>query len=67
MDTQGFDVGHIGARVNFSSEGNDFRTRVVKHADLASHLPADSARVTPEERSAMMLRRFHSILRRYNF
>jgi len=64
MDTQGFEVGHIGARVNFSSEGNAYRTQVVKHADLAKHLPADSARVTPEERSAMMLQRFHSILRR---
>ncbi len=67
MDTQGFEVGHLGARVNFSSEGNDFRTQVVKHADLTKHLPADSARVTPEERSAMLQRRFHSILRRYNF
>ena len=64
MDTQGFEVGHIGARVNFSSEGNAYRTQVVKHADLAKHLPADTARVTPEERSAMMLQRFHSILRR---
>lgn len=66
MDTQGFEVGHIGARVNFSSEGYAFRTRVVKHAELAQHLPADTALVTPEERSAMMLRRYHSILRRYN-
>lgn len=67
MDTQGFEVGHLGARVNFSSEGYAYRTQVVKHAELARHLPADTARVTPEERGAMMLRRFHSILRRYNF
>ena len=66
MDTQGFEVGHIGARVNFSSEGNAYRTQVVKHADLASVLPADTARVTPEQRSAMMLQRYYSILRRYN-
>ncbi len=67
MDTQGFEVGHLGARVNFSSEGNDFTTTVVKQAELEKHLPADSARVTPEERSAMMLQRYYSILRRYNF
>jgi Protein of unknown function (DUF1214) len=66
MDTQGFEVGHLGARVNFSSEGNNFTTTVVKHAELEKHLPADSARVTPEERSAMMLQRYYSILRRYN-
>ncbi len=64
MDTQGFEVGHICARNNFTSEGTDIRTQVVKLAELASVLPADSLRVTPEERSAMMLQRFHSILRR---
>ncbi|MEO6716599.1 MAG: DUF1214 domain-containing protein [Novosphingobium sp.] len=67
MDTQGFAVGHIGARNNFTSEGTEYRTRVVKFADLEKVLPADSARVTPEERSAMMLQRYYSILRRYNF
>jgi hypothetical protein len=36
----------------------------VKFAQLADHLPADTARVTPEERSAQMHERFHSILRR---
>jgi hypothetical protein len=66
MDTQGFAVGHIGARVNFSSEGNAYRTQVVKFSELAKHLPVDTVRVTPEERSEQMLRRFHSILRRYN-
>lgn len=67
MDTQGFALGHLGARNNFTSEGTEYRTQVVKFADLDKVLPADTARVTPEERSAMLLRRYHSILRRYNF
>ena len=67
MDTQGFAVGHLGARNNFTSGGTEYRCRVVKHAHLANMLPADTVRVTPEQRSAMMLKRFHSILRRYNF
>jgi hypothetical protein len=67
MDTQGFEMGHIGARNNFTSEGTNYRCNVVKHADLDRHLPADTDRVTPEERRDQMLRRFHSILRRYNF
>ncbi len=64
MDTQGFEMGHIGARNNFTSEGTDYRCKVVKFADLAEHLPADTARVTPQERAEQMQQRFHSILRR---
>ncbi len=67
MDTQGFEVGHLCARNNFTSEGTEFRTQVVKHAELASHLPTDTVKVTPEERTRQMQQRFHSILRRYNF
>ena len=67
MDTQGFEVGHIGARNNFTSEGTDYRTQVVKFDDLAKVLPGDTVRVTPKERTAMMLQRYYSILRRYNF
>jgi hypothetical protein len=65
MDTQGFERGNICARNNFVDYGLDLSTRVVKHAQIADHLPADSARVTPQQRSEQMLRRFHSVTRRY--
>jgi hypothetical protein len=65
IDTQGFASGHVTNRNNFTSQGTELRTKVVKHAELVRHLPADSARVTPEERSAQLRQRYHSILRRY--
>lgn len=65
IDTQGFAQGNITARNNLTSEGTVFATKLVKHAEIADHLPADSARVTPEERVEQMRQRFHSILRRY--
>jgi hypothetical protein len=65
IDTCGFELGHMCARNNFTSEWTEYRTQVVKHDALADHLPADSARVTPEERAEQMRTRFHSILRRY--
>jgi len=65
MDTQGFERGNITARNNFVDWGIVFTNTLVKYADLASHMPKDSAMVTPEERSQQMLRRFHSVMRRY--
>ena len=59
------------ARVYRLDPGTDriteFDTRVVRHADLDGLMPADPARVTPEERAEQMRLRFHSILRRYLF
>lgn len=65
IDTQGFSVGHLCNRNNLTSQGTQFRNQVVKHSDLGQVLPADSARVTPEERVQQMLDRFHGIQRRY--
>ncbi len=65
IDTQGFERGNLTARNNFASEGLEFRTTLVKHDEIADHLPADSARVTPDERTDQLRERFHSILRRY--
>jgi hypothetical protein len=65
IDTQGFERGMLCNRNNFTGQKTEFRTQLVKHDALADVLPADSARVTPEERSELMLLRFHSILRRY--
>ncbi len=63
MDTQGFEQGVLCNRNMLTSQLTEFRTRVVKHAELAAVLP-DSARTSPEERNRQMLERFHSILRR---
>jgi hypothetical protein len=64
IDTCGFERGMLANR----NQGTDFitlfDTRVVKHADLDRLMPADSARVTPEQRARMMRTRFRSILRR---
>lgn len=65
IDTQGFERGNITARNNFVNEGLDFHTSVVKHGELADHLPADSVRVSPEERAEQLRARFHSVTRRY--
>jgi hypothetical protein len=37
----------------------------VKRADLADALPADSAKVTPEERVAQLKARFNGVRQRY--
>jgi hypothetical protein len=65
IDTQGFERGMLCNRNNFTGAKTEFRTKLVKHADLADVLPADSAKVTPEERTQQMLQRFHAIQRRY--
>lgn len=67
IDTQGFERGHLCNRNMLTTRTTEFRTSVVKHAGLADALPADSARVTPEERSRQLQQRYHSILRRYLF
>ncbi|TAL04276.1 MAG: DUF1214 domain-containing protein [Rhodospirillaceae bacterium] len=65
MDTQGFEKGHLANRNIFSDVGTVFRTQVVKRSELARVLPADTARVTPEERALQLRERFHAILQRY--
>ena len=42
-------------------------TRVVKHDELTSALPADTAMVSAAERTAAMWERFHGIRRRFIF
>jgi hypothetical protein len=65
IDTQGFERGQLCNRNMLTSFATEFRTRVVKQTGLANVVPADSARVTPEERTQQMRQRFQSILRRY--
>ena len=65
IDTQGYRSGQVAFRSVQSEHLPDFRTQVVKAADVSRFLPADTRRVTAEERSALMLERFHAIQRRY--
>jgi len=65
LDTSGFELGNLTFRYLLGATAPPIATRLVKRSELESALPADSARVTPEQRNAQMLERFHGILQRY--
>ena len=57
MDTTGYLTGVVQCREIGSVEAPELTARVVPLATLAEHLPADTVRVTPEERGAALLAR----------
>ena len=63
LDTCGFEQGNLAIRTLMSASGPAIETRLVKRADLAATLPANSARVTPQMRSVQLRDRFHGIQR----
>jgi hypothetical protein len=65
LDTQGFSDGNLTYRNLMSQNPATFRTKLVKRADLAAHLPPDTAMVTPEERVQQLRDRYHSIKLRF--
>jgi hypothetical protein len=65
LDTQGFERGNVTFRNLMSEAGTEFRTTVVKQSQLGTALPADTARVTHEERLRQMRDRFDGIRRRF--
>lgn len=65
LDTQGFERGNLTYRNLLSEASTTFNTRVVKRSALAHELPAQTVRVTPEQRVAQLHARFDSIRRRY--
>jgi hypothetical protein len=65
MDTQGFTRGNVTYRNLQSDAVALFQTKVVKRSQLAAALPADTVRVTPEERARQMHERFDGIRQRY--
>jgi hypothetical protein len=65
LDTQGFPEGNLTYRNLLSQQGTLFETQLVKRADLASALPADTAMVTPPERETERLHRYRAVKRRY--
>jgi hypothetical protein len=65
MDTQGLVRGNVTYRSLLSDEVAVFRTQLVKRSELAAALPPDTAKVSPEERTAQMRARFDGIQLRY--
>jgi hypothetical protein len=65
VDTQGLIRGNLTYRALMSEEFVEFRTKLVKRAELAKALPADSAKVTPEDRVKQLRARFDGIRQRY--
>jgi hypothetical protein len=65
MDTQGFERGNVTYRNLMSQAQTIFRTQVVKRSQLAAALPADTAKVSSDERVRQMRERFDAIRQRY--
>jgi hypothetical protein len=65
IDTSGFTRGNMTSRNVMSELYINYRTRVVKRSKVDAAMPKDSARVTREERTKLMLERFHAIQKRY--
>ncbi|HTU99086.1 MAG TPA: hypothetical protein VMF13_01000, partial [Luteitalea sp.] len=65
LDTQGFSRGNVTYRHMLEGQPAVLDTRVVKFDEVLGALPADTAKVSPAERSAAMWERFHAIRRRY--
>ncbi|QSR17175.1 DUF1214 domain-containing protein [Novosphingobium sp. KA1] len=65
LDTQGFSDGNLTYRNLMSQAGAIFRTHLVKAVDLPDHLPEVTAKVTPDERAALLLERYRAIKLRF--
>jgi hypothetical protein len=65
LDTQGFERGNLTYRHMLEGHPGVLSTRLVKRADLAEVLPADSPTVTPAQRVTQMWERFNGIRQRY--
>ena len=65
MDTQGFESGNVTYRILLSESRVPLRTQLVKRAELASALPKDTAKVSPEQRAEQLRERFDAIRQRY--
>lgn len=63
LDTQAFEQGILAFRTVMGAPMPTLRTQMVPRAELASVLPADSARATRDERRAELVERFHAIQR----
>jgi len=66
LDTQGFERGNLIYRNLMSEEQTVLRTQLVKRSGLTAALPADTAKVSREERIQQMKERFDGIRQRYS-
>jgi hypothetical protein len=67
IDTEGCDRGTLAVRFLFAEATPKPTLRAVPLADLRDHLPEDTPRVTPEQRSAVLARRNRALQRRYGY
>ena len=65
IDTQGFERGNLTYRHMLEGAPVPLGARLVKRAELAGALPAESARVTPAQRVEQMRARFNGVRQRY--
>jgi hypothetical protein len=65
MDTQGFERGNVTYRNLMSEAQTFFRTQTVKRSQLADALPADTVKISSEQRVQQMRERFDAIRQRY--
>lgn len=65
LDTQGFSDGNLTYRNLLSRNPATLRTHLVPRAELANHLPPTTTRVSPSQRAAMLLERYHAIKLRF--
>jgi hypothetical protein len=67
IDTEGAARGTLAVRFLLADATPKPRIRAVKLRELFDHLPADTPRVTPAERSAAIARRNRALQRRYGY
>jgi hypothetical protein len=65
LDTQGFERGNVTYRNLLSEAQTVLRTEVVKRSELERALPADTARVSHDERLRQMRERFDGVRQRF--
>ena len=65
IDNQGYTSGVLTFRSVLSRHVPELRTKLVKAAELADHLPTDSKKSTHQDRTRELHHRFDAIRRRY--
>lgn len=65
LDTQGFPQGNLTYRNLMSQHPASIRTRLVKRSVVVDALPADTAKVTPDERMEQLHARYHAVKLRF--
>jgi hypothetical protein len=65
IDSQSFARGNLTYRNFLRTEAPELRTKVLKRSELASALPAGSAKVTAEQRIQQMHERFNGVRKRF--